>query len=122
VLVVADAAHEAEYAPALGTSGYGLRLREPSRYEHRLFTKREPAVNLHIFSVSCPEIARMTMFRDWLRHSASDRTRYEATKRTLADHPWQVVQDYADEKTSVVTEILPRATRWSEAGRPGASS
>jgi GrpB-like predicted nucleotidyltransferase (UPF0157 family) len=51
----------------------------------------------------------MTGFRDWLRTHPEDRDRYEATKRALADREWAIVQDYADAKTDVVTEIKRRA-------------
>src|SRR5829696_72460 len=36
VLEVPDAAEEAAYLPALQAAGYGLRLREPDWFQHRL--------------------------------------------------------------------------------------
>jgi GrpB-like predicted nucleotidyltransferase (UPF0157 family) len=44
-----------------------LRIREPGWHEHRLFEGPDTEVNLHVFSVGCPEIERMVRFRDHLR-------------------------------------------------------
>jgi GrpB-like predicted nucleotidyltransferase (UPF0157 family) len=84
VLVVADSADEASYVPALEGAGFALRIREPDWFEHRLLKGADPAVNLHVFSAGCPEIARMLAFRDRLRTNQADRRLYEATKRDLA--------------------------------------
>jgi GrpB-like predicted nucleotidyltransferase (UPF0157 family) len=56
VLVVADSAKEAEYAPALEKAGYQLHIREPGSYEHRMFKGSVNNVNLHVFSAGCSEI------------------------------------------------------------------
>jgi GrpB-like predicted nucleotidyltransferase (UPF0157 family) len=109
LLAVADSAHEAAYAPALATAGYALRIREPDWYEHRMFKGREPEVNLHVFSEGCPEIERMLLFRDWIRHNQADCALYERTKRELAEREWKYVQNYADAKGAVVEEIVGRA-------------
>jgi GrpB-like predicted nucleotidyltransferase (UPF0157 family) len=109
VLVVNDSTDEARYVPALEGAGFALRIREPDWFEHRLLRGADPAVNLHVFSVRCPEIARMLAFRDWLRTHEADRRLYEATKRDLAGREWRFVQDYADAKTAVVEAILARA-------------
>jgi hypothetical protein len=45
--VVADAADEPAYVPALEAAGYVLRIREPDWDEHRLFKGPEIDVNLH---------------------------------------------------------------------------
>lgn len=55
----------------------------------------------------------MLTFRDWLRTHADDRNLYENTKRELAAKTWRYIQNYADAKSSVVDEILARATRSS---------
>jgi GrpB-like predicted nucleotidyltransferase (UPF0157 family) len=108
LLVVADSADEPAYVPALETAGYVLRIRESDWYEHRMFKGSDPAINLHVFSLDCPEIDRMLLFRNRLRSNASDRQLYEHTKRELARQDWQYTQNYADAKTTVVEEILGR--------------
>lgn len=49
--------------------------------------------------------------RDWLRRSPQDRDRYATTKRALARRAWRDMNDYADAKTEVITEIRERARR-----------
>jgi GrpB-like predicted nucleotidyltransferase (UPF0157 family) len=110
VLEVPDSADEPAYVPALEAGGYALRIREPDWFEHRLFEGPDTNVNLHTFSAGCPETDRMLLFRDWLRANAADRDHYAATKRELAQRPWKYVQQYADAKSSVVAEILARAS------------
>jgi GrpB-like predicted nucleotidyltransferase (UPF0157 family) len=109
VLAVADSADEQAYVPALGSAGYELTIREQDWYEHRALKGTDPKVNLHVFSDGCPEIGRMTAFRDRLRTNAADRELYENTKRDLARRTWRYTQDYADAKSEVVEEILTRA-------------
>jgi GrpB-like predicted nucleotidyltransferase (UPF0157 family) len=109
VLTVADSADEVTYVPALEDAGYELTIRERDWYEHRAFRGTDPRVNLHVFSDACPEIARMTAFRDHLRTNAADRELYERTKRDLAQRTWTYTQDYADAKSDVVEDIIARA-------------
>jgi GrpB-like predicted nucleotidyltransferase (UPF0157 family) len=109
VLAVTDASDEPNYVPALEAAGYELRIQEPSWHEHRLLKGRDQAVNLHVFSVGCPEIERMVAFRDRLRADAVDRALYERTKRELAARTWEYVQHYADAKADVVEQILARS-------------
>ena len=108
-LAVPDSALEETYVPALEAIGYQLRIREPDWFEHRLLRAAEPAVNVHVFSRGCEEIARNLLLRDWLRAHAADRELYESTKRELAARSWAYVQQYADAKSAVITEILARA-------------
>lgn len=109
LLVVEDSADEPSYVPALETTGYVLRVREPDWYEHRLFKGSDTDINLHVFSQDCSEINRMLLFRNWLRSNASDRQLYERAKRELARLDWKYTQNYADAKTTVIEEILKRA-------------
>ena len=109
LLIVRDSADEASYAPALEDAGYALRIREPNWHEHRMFKGPGTDINLHVFSAGCPEIARVLMFRDWLRSNAADRDLYARTKTALAQRDWKYVQNYADSKTAVIEEILGRA-------------
>jgi GrpB-like predicted nucleotidyltransferase (UPF0157 family) len=109
VLVVSNSADENAYVSSMEAAGYLLRIREPDWLEHRLFKGPDTNINLHVFSRGCPEIERMTLFRDWLRSNDADRELYERTKRELAQREWKYVQHYADAKTSVVEEIISRA-------------
>jgi GrpB-like predicted nucleotidyltransferase (UPF0157 family) len=108
-LVVADSANEAAYMPALEGAGYVLRIREPEWYEHRMFKGFDTDINLHVFSIGCPEIDRILLFRDWLRTHPADRDLYARTKRQLANREWKSMDDYANAKTAVIEEILARA-------------
>jgi GrpB-like predicted nucleotidyltransferase (UPF0157 family) len=109
LLVVANSADEPTYVPPLEASGYTLQIRESDWYEHRMFKGPDTDVNLHVFSVGCPEINRMLLFRTWLRSNPADRQVYERTKRELARQPWTYMQQYADAKTTLVEQILARA-------------
>jgi GrpB-like predicted nucleotidyltransferase (UPF0157 family) len=109
LLAVADSADEPAYVPPLEAAGYALRIREPEWYQHRVFKGPETDLNLHVFSLGCPEIDRMLRFRDRLRADEADRRLYDRAKRDLARQHWTYVQNYADAKTAVVEEILARA-------------
>ncbi|GCE29406.1 hypothetical protein KDA_48900 [Dictyobacter alpinus] len=122
LLVITNSTDEPAYVPALEAAGYVLRIREPDWYEHRLFKRLDPVVNLHVFSPGCPEIDRMLLFRNWLRSNASDCQLYEFTKRKLAGQNWKYTQNYADAKTTVVEEILGRAKLIARPGRKSSSA
>ena len=107
--MVADSADEPAYVPALEQAGYVLHIREPEWHQHRMFKGPDTDINLHVFSADCPEIARMLLFRDWLRTNAVDRDLYERTKPELLQREWKYVQNYADAKSAVVEEIITRA-------------
>jgi GrpB-like predicted nucleotidyltransferase (UPF0157 family) len=110
LLVVADSSNEPSYVPALEAAGYTLRIREPEWFEHRLFKGPDTNVNLHVFSQGASEIERMLRFRDWLRANVADRDNYARAKRSLAQQVWRHVQNYADAKTSIIQEIMNRAS------------
>jgi GrpB-like predicted nucleotidyltransferase (UPF0157 family) len=110
VLEVPDSADEPAYLPALEAAGYVLIIREPDWFKHRIFTVGNTSVNLHTFSVGCPETDRMLLFRNWLRANAADRDHYAAAKRELAKRDWKHVQQYADAKSEVIADIMARAT------------
>jgi GrpB-like predicted nucleotidyltransferase (UPF0157 family) len=74
-----------------------------------VFKRSDTNINLHVFTSGCPEVARMLLFRNWLRNNPSDRQLYQRTKRELAGRDWKYMQNYADAKTAVVEEILARA-------------
>jgi GrpB-like predicted nucleotidyltransferase (UPF0157 family) len=73
LLVVANSADESTYISDLEAAGYALRFRETDWYEHRLLRGPDTEINLHVLSARCPEIARVLMFRDWLRIDSADR-------------------------------------------------
>ncbi len=109
VMEVTDSSDESAYVTALESHGYELRIREPDWWEHRMLKGPDTDVNLHVFTVGCPEVDRMVRFRDRLRASRSDRTLYETKKRELASREWAYIQNYADAKTDVIEEIIARA-------------
>lgn len=109
-LEVADSADEAAYVPALEAIGYVLRIREPEWFEHRLLRPPDRSAHLHVFPAGCAETRRMVQFRDHLRADEADRTLYEQTKRELAARDWAYMQQYADAKSQVVSEIMARAS------------
>jgi GrpB-like predicted nucleotidyltransferase (UPF0157 family) len=66
-------------------------------------------VNLHVFTVGCPEIRRMTAFRDRCRTHPEEFKLYQDTKQALAEQVWRHVQHYANAKGEVVEAIIARA-------------
>jgi GrpB-like predicted nucleotidyltransferase (UPF0157 family) len=113
VLEVPDSADESAYVPDMEAAGYVLQAREADWFEHRLFKGPDTDIHLHVFSAGCPEVDRMLLFRDWLRNDEADRGLYLNAKRELAGRPWKYMQQYADAKTAVISEIMGRAQRWS---------
>jgi GrpB-like predicted nucleotidyltransferase (UPF0157 family) len=110
VLEVPDSSDEPLYVDDLEAGGYPLWIREPDWYEHRVFKGPDTNVNLHVFTEGCEEVDVMVRFRDHLRRNEADRKLYADAKRELAARDWKYVQQYADAKTSVVHEILGRAS------------
>ena len=105
-LLVADSAEEPAYVPALEALGYVLHIREPGWHEHRLLRLDDPRVNLHVFTTGSTEHDRMITFRDRLRTDPAALELYLTTKQRLAAQHWEHVQDYADEKSSVIEQLL----------------
>jgi GrpB-like predicted nucleotidyltransferase (UPF0157 family) len=110
VLAVPDSTDEPAYVAPLVAAGYRLTIREPDWFEHRLLKGPDTNINLHVFTAGQPEIDRMVRFRDWLRTHDTDRDRYAAAKRELAQRNWRYVQHYAQAKTTVIQEIVERAS------------
>ncbi|MEO7038675.1 MAG: GrpB family protein [Candidatus Elarobacter sp.] len=108
-LVVLDSSREDAYLAKLEALGYAVTVREPEWFEHRMLQRTAPDVNLHIFSADCAEIARMRLFRDWLRGAPEDVRLYAEAKARLAKRRWASVQEYADAKSGIVAEIITRA-------------
>ena len=114
LLVVEDSGNEESYLPQMEGAGYELHIREPDWHQHRMFRKPERDVHIHVYSLGCPEIDRIILFRNQLRSSPDDRSRYEQTKRKLAERSWECMDDYAKEKTDVVESIITAASSQRE--------
>jgi GrpB-like predicted nucleotidyltransferase (UPF0157 family) len=110
LMEVADSSDEATYVTPLESNGYELRIREPDWWEHRVLKGPDTDVNLHVFTLGCPEVNRMLRFRNQLRADPADRKLYEAKKRELASREWAYIQHYADAKTDVIEDIIARAS------------
>jgi GrpB-like predicted nucleotidyltransferase (UPF0157 family) len=98
---------------ALEAAGYELRVREPG---HRMLRTPAHDVHIHLWADSADE-TRHLLFRDWLRVSAADRELYAETKRRLAAQTWDDVNDYAQAKSPVISEITARAEAWDASAR-----
>lgn len=109
LLVVPDPADEAAYVAPLEAHGYTLVIREPDWHEHRCLKGPDTNINLHVHPPTSPEIERHLLFRDWLRGNDADRELYQSTKRDLSTKDFTYIQEYADAKTAVVSQILARA-------------
>jgi N-methylhydantoinase B/oxoprolinase/acetone carboxylase alpha subunit/GrpB-like predicted nucleotidyltransferase (UPF0157 family) len=106
MVCVDDPDDDGAFVPALTAAGYVLRVIEP---EHRLFRTPARDVHVHLWRAGSADERRLLLFRDWLRHDAGDRGRYEAVKRELASRTWESSGDYAEAKSDVVAEIMRRA-------------
>ncbi|HET7815487.1 MAG TPA: GrpB family protein, partial [Candidatus Baltobacteraceae bacterium] len=106
ILVAVDDPLDDETRDALGRAGYTLRVEEP---EHRMYRTAAADVHVHLWPAGSPEIERHLAFRDRLRSHAPDRETYERVKRELARRDWNDVNDYANAKTVVVSQILASA-------------
>jgi GrpB-like predicted nucleotidyltransferase (UPF0157 family) len=111
---VEDVDDEPAYGPALEAHGFAVRVRQPG---HRMYRTPALDVHVHVFTDGSDAARVRLLFRDWLRHDASDRRLYEDTKRELARQEWDATNDYSDAKGTVVAEILTRAQRWAASQR-----
>jgi GrpB-like predicted nucleotidyltransferase (UPF0157 family) len=111
-LTVADPGREQDYIPALEKTGFGLVIREPWWYGHRVLRADEPPCNLHVFGFDSPELVKHRIFRDWLRGNPAERDRYAAAKREAAaeaNSRGEHVMQYNARKEQVIREIYHRA-------------
>ena len=69
----------------------------------RVLSEAARDVQVHIWPSGGDEQRSQLLFRDWLRHDAEDRSRYEAVKRELASRSWDDSNDYAIAKTGATT-------------------
>lgn len=108
-LVVADPADEATYVPALESVDLLLHIREPDWDEHRMLTRPDRSVNLHVFGPTATEPPRLVLFRDWLRVHPEDRDAYGALKVDLAARGFDRVMDYNNHKAELVYDLYEKA-------------
>lgn len=111
LLVVPDPDDEDAYVPALESQGFRLVVREPWWQGHRLLRHHDPRTNLHVFHADGAEVARMRMFRDWLRTHPDDRDLYADAKRAAsaaARDAGEHVMQYNARKQDVVRAIHAR--------------
>lgn len=94
-LSLADPDNEVAYLPALERVGYRLRVREPG---HRMVRTAAHDVHVHICAAGSGWERRHLLFRDWLRHDAADRDRYQQVKQALTGRDWPSMNDYAAAK------------------------
>ncbi|WP_374727502.1 GrpB family protein [Haloactinomyces albus] len=74
---VSDVAEETAYPDPLQQAGDQLRVREPG---HRMLRTPARDVHTHVCDIGSDWERRHLLFRDWLRHSESDRARYAAAQ------------------------------------------
>ena len=108
VLTVADPADEAAYVPPLEPLGLVLHIREPDWEGHRMLTRPDRSVNLHVFGADAAEPRRVVAFRDWLRTHDEDRAAYADLKTSLATQGFERVMDYNNHKAALVYDIHER--------------
>jgi GrpB-like predicted nucleotidyltransferase (UPF0157 family) len=111
-LTVADPDREQDYVPALEAIGFGLAVREPWWYGHRVLRADQPRCNLHVFGFDSPEPVKHRIFRDWLLGNPEERDRYAAAKHQAASDAnagGEHVMQYNARKQQVIREIYRRA-------------
>ncbi len=109
LLTVVKIEAESDYAPSMYDAGFELRVREPG---HRMFRTPERDVHVHVYEPTDQAVADYLDLRDWLRFDERDRALYASTKRELAQREWTDMNDYADAKSDVITQVLVRAREW----------
>lgn len=109
-LSVQDVEDESAYLPLLAECGYVIRVREPG---HRMVRTPARDVHVHVCGVGSEWERRHLLFRDWLRANEGDRAAYAALKARLAQRAWNDMNEYADAKGELVSEIMTRAETWA---------
>ena len=111
LLTVTDVEDEAAYVPGLEEAGFVLRVREAG---HRMLRTPAKDVHVHVFHPENDAVPKYRDLRDWLRVDGTDRALYADTKKLLARQRWSDMNDYADAKTDVISQILAHAKVWRE--------
>ncbi len=102
---VDDPDNEERYLSLVEAAGFRLRVRES---RHRMFRTSAKDVHVHIRPAGSPEATDYLILRDWLRGDAGDRRLYERAKRSLAGQRWRDMNDYAEAKSQIITQINAR--------------
>ncbi|KAJ5649513.1 uncharacterized protein N7484_003236 [Penicillium longicatenatum] len=116
-LTLNDATDEFSYVKPLEGAGFRFLLREPRWYQHRFFVENWPKayhVNLHVWGLDSPEVARHRIFRDWLLKTPADRELYAKVKREAAEQTviaGDSLVEYNQRKEKTIQKILERAFR-----------
>jgi GrpB-like predicted nucleotidyltransferase (UPF0157 family) len=113
LVTVADITAEEHYLDRLVDAGYELRVREPG---HRMVRTPARDVHVHIVEVGNEAVTEYLLLRDHLRTDPRDRALYERTKRALVEQDWADMNDYAEAKTDVITDIVQRARQADGSG------
>jgi GrpB-like predicted nucleotidyltransferase (UPF0157 family) len=112
-MVVKDSTDESAYVDQLEKAGFRFLLREAHWHEHRFFYAYKPhAVNLHVWSPDCPEVARHKIFRERLLRCPEDLALYREAKELAARQTRDgggLMQDYNLHKESTIKQILQNA-------------
>jgi GrpB-like predicted nucleotidyltransferase (UPF0157 family) len=112
-MVVKDSTDESAYVEQLENAGFRFLLREAHWHEHRFFYAYKPhAVNLHVWSPDCPEVARHEIFRQRLLSCPEDLALYREAKELAARQTRDsggLMQDYNSHKESTIRQILQNA-------------
>lgn len=74
-----------------------------------MFRTPDLDVHVHVWAETDRDVSRYLRFRDRLRHSRTDRIRYEQLKRELAAREWPDMNNYAEAKGPVTKSILAGA-------------
>ena len=83
------------------------------RFFHLSDASGRRLVNLHIRPEGDFAAQAALLFRDLLRSSPKSRKIYESTKRSLAEHEWLSVDDYAMAKGDVIWSLLREGDLWA---------
>jgi GrpB-like predicted nucleotidyltransferase (UPF0157 family) len=105
VVTVEDPDDDAGFLPYLQAAGYSLRVVEPG---HRMLRPDDRRVHVHLYAHGDPAVDTLVAFRDRLRVDETDRAAYAEAKRSLIAQGWASMDDYAQAKTPIVSDILSR--------------
>lgn len=109
-LSVHDIEAEEMYVPQLESQGYVMRVREEG---HRMLRTPDVSAHIHVCPAGSEWERRHLLFRDWLRLHDEDRDKYAQAKLELSKREWDTLDDYADAKSPIITEITARAESWA---------